>query len=89
MRLQAHCLSCFKTIANGSHQGPLPLEKERLQWCLHHPNFSEDRAFIEVFLEQLAFAGCQLEDLASELGISPLELTLEDLIDAKLDSHTK
>ena len=86
LRLLVHCLELFKTIANGSLKGALPLEKDRLQWCLDQPSLSQDRGFIEVFLEQLAFAGLQLEDLAVSLGVSPLELTLEDLISAKLDS---
>ena len=80
LRLLAHCLCCFKSIANGSSLGPLPQEEDRLKWLLAQPALANEEAFASLLLEQFVVAGCQLERLADECKITPLELTLEDLI---------
>jgi len=87
LRLLAHCLACFKKMSQGPLKGPFPIEKHRLEWCLRQPIFKTEQSFISVFLHQLSVAGLQLEKLAVSLGRSPLELTVEDLIDAISDSR--
>ena len=69
LRLMAHCLACFKSIANGASFGPFPEESYRLRWCLEQPNFGQDRAFISTLLVQLASAGHQLETLAKKMAL--------------------
>ena len=81
LRLLAHCLECFKTMAKGSASGPLPEEKDRMTWCLAQPSLANEEAFISVLLEQFAVAARQLERVAVICKKSPLELTLVDLID--------
>ena len=84
LRLLAHCLACFKLMAKGSPSGSFPNEEDRLKWLTSQSVFNNEKDFILVFLEQLSGAGKQLEVLAKEYNISPLELTLERLIDSKL-----
>ena len=83
LRLLAHCLSCFKLMANGSSEQTLPKEDVRLKWLLAQPALSNEREFVFVLLDQLAGAALQLERLAKECDISPLELTLEELINQR------
>ncbi len=80
LRLLAHCLFCFKEIANGSSYGALPSKQKQFQWLLVQPALSNDQEFILLLLEQFVLVGKQLESLANELQISPLELTLDQLI---------
>ena len=80
LRCLAHCLACFKNMAQGSNEGSLPNEENRLKWCLAQPMLVKDHSFIPVLLDQFSGAANQLESLANELGITPLELTLRDLI---------
>ncbi len=84
LRVLAHCLNCFKQISLGVSQGDLPNLKSRKDWCLQQPIFVKDQEFVSIFLEQLNVAGIQLEQIAKEIGRSPLELTLMDLIDFSL-----
>ena len=86
LRLLAHCLECFKKMAGGASSGSLPQEQDRLKWCLDQPNLVNDQAFISVLLEQFAAAGSQLEKVATLIEISPLELTLDDLLQAVINS---
>ncbi len=87
LRLLAHCLACFKLMSNGLNTGSLPSEDSRLQWCLDQPSLANESAFVSVLLEQFSVAGQQLEYLADISGKSPLELTLEDLIQARIHSQ--
>ncbi len=87
LRLLAHCLSCFKSISRGSTIGTLPKEQDRLKWIFSQPSLINDREFAFLFLDQLASAGLQLEKLADEYQISPLELTLDELIAASLRTN--
>ena len=80
LRVLAHCLACFKDMANGLNEGSLPNKENRLKWCLAQPSLATDQSFIPVLLDQFTGAARQLETVANELGISPLELTLRDLI---------
>ena len=84
LRLLAHCLACFKSMADGSSCGPLPKEEDRLKWLMSQPTLINEKDFITVFLKQLSGAAKQLEVLADESNISPLELTIERLIDSRL-----
>ena len=84
LRLLGHCLSCFKMMKNGLSSGPLPDQKIRVKWCLEHPKLCQDQVFIGVLLEEFEAAANQLEKLASDLEVTPLELTLTDLIKVSL-----
>ncbi len=89
LRLLAHCLVCFQTMAQGSSD--LPGEKIWLQWCLDQPGLSSEKRFISVLLEQFAAAARQLEEIALNFNIPPMELTLEHLIMAsvKASDHSE
>ena len=85
LRLLAHCLACFKSMANGVSIGPLPNELIRREWFLKQPSLFEEKEFISVLLKQFAIAAGNLERLATDCGVSPLELTLEHLISEGLE----
>ncbi len=85
LRLLAHCLACFRVMANGSKSGPLPTHQIRFNWCTRQPALVDEQSFIPVLLKQLDVAGQYLEALASAAGISPLELELQDLIKASVN----
>ncbi len=80
LRILAHCLACFKVMDNSSESGSLPNYQERMKWCMEQPKLSKDKPFISIFLNQLGTAGAQLEKIALDAGMMPLDLTLEDLI---------
>ena len=80
LRLQAHCLATFQQMANPLQQGPLPNRQRWQSWCEQQPQLVDDPDFMELLMMQFTVIAIQLEDLASGLGISPLELSLEDLI---------
>ena len=86
LRLIAHSLACFKSISNGSISGPFPKENERLKWLLAQPALNNQKTFVYDLLDQLARAALLLERMADQFNISPLELTLEDLIQFRLRS---
>ena len=73
-------------MAEDSSIGPLPHEDRRLEWFTSQPSLGDEKAFVSVLLEQVAVAASQLERIALGCGISPLELTLEDLIASRLHS---
>ncbi len=81
LRLLAHCLACFKAMSGKGQKGHLPAEPVRIEWCVTNPVLKEQKAFIPILLEQLSNAGEQLEAIANELGVTCLELELQDLID--------
>ena len=82
LRLLAHCLFSFKSMSKGLNSGTFPADKTRIEWCLQQPSVANDKTFLPVLLDQFSAAGKQLENLALSLGITPLELTLNDLIAA-------
>ncbi len=88
VRLLAHCLVTFKTMCNGSSVGQLPEQSSRLKWCLEQPILEQSGPFISILLEQLERAGDQLEKLAEDIGVTPLELEIDDLIEANLASKS-
>ena len=87
LRLLAHCLACFQSMAQETSLGPLPSDQNRLDWCLQQPSLARDKNFIHILLEQLSAAASQLEEIACKLGVTPLELTLTDLLDAYSPCH--
>ncbi len=89
LRLLAHCLVCFKEMSKESKEGPLPSKVERTNWCYKQPSLLKEKSFIPIFLEQLESAAQQLEQISSTLGISPLELTIKDLISYRLENNEK
>ncbi len=81
IRLMAHCLACFKKmVPESSTAGPLPSSSIRSKWLYGQFNELIDESFLTVLLEQFVSAANQLEHIADHFEISPLELTLEDLI---------
>ena len=88
LRLLAHCLACFHSMANGASLGPLPNDQNRLDWCLNQPVLASDKTFIQILLEQFSAAASQLEEIAVKLGVTPLELTLTNLVEGYLHLKT-
>ena len=82
LRLLAHCLFSFKSMSKGLNSGTFPVDKTRIEWCLQQPSVVNDHTFLPVLLDQFSAAAKQLEKLALSLSITPLELTLNDLIQA-------
>ncbi len=80
LRLMAHCLACFKLMGDKTAHFDFPIEAEQLQWCSAQRFFQNEKDFIPVFLKQLSVAESFLKDVAMELELSPMALTVEDLI---------
>tara|TARA_Y100001968_G_scaffold103088_1_gene93096 strand:- start:256 stop:615 length:360 start_codon:yes stop_codon:yes gene_type:complete len=80
LRMLAHCLECFKSMRRGEEDGSIPAKEVWLEWCLTNPKMVNDDEFVQVLFEQLSGAASQLERLAFVLKITPLDLTLRDLI---------
>lgn len=81
LRLQAHCLATFQHIAHPLTQGQLPGRDRWLEWCERQPQLANDPEFTEQLMMQFTVIATQLDALAKQCGISPLELTLSDLIE--------
>ena len=82
LRLLAHCLRSFQAIADQQQSGPLPDRGALEQWLLAQPQLVDEPQFRVLLLHQLLAAAQQLEDLARQRDISPLELNLGELIEA-------
>ncbi len=82
IRLLAHCLVSFRSMADDCKKGPLPNKQRRVEWCLKQPALANEKSFIPIFLKQMEIAGLELEKIAAYKIVTPLELTLEDLIKA-------
>tara|TARA_Y100001968_G_scaffold311512_1_gene333682 strand:+ start:873 stop:1235 length:363 start_codon:yes stop_codon:yes gene_type:complete len=82
LRMLLHCLECFKSMPNEEKTGLIPEKEVWLEWCLQNPIMFEDDDFVQVLLEQFSGAAIQLEKLSNTLEVSPLDLTLKDLINA-------
>ncbi len=80
LRLLGHCLACFKEMASGLRRGPLPTDEHRLAWFLKQADFKKDDPFLVVLLEQFVSAANQLNLIAEHYQITPLELSLANLI---------
>jgi hypothetical protein len=80
LRLLAHALRSLQDAA-GRGEGPLP-ERARLEvWAAAQPNLADDTRFRTLLVDQLIGAGVQIQDLADGLGVSPLAMTVDQLID--------
>ena len=82
LRLLAHCLACFQSMQPAPVDGGLPGESARKNWCLAQPLIAADPGFLLQMLEQFDVAALQLEGIATEQGVTPMELSLEQLIKA-------
>lgn len=81
LRLLAHCLASFQQMAAPARTGAIPSISQQRLWCETQPTLREDPQFAELLVHHFQGAARQLEDLAETLGITPLELTLQQLID--------
>ena len=82
LRMLAHCLQCFKSMSKNNTKGLIPVKEEWLDWCLKNPTMLKDDDFVQVMFEQFSGAAIQLERLSNDLKVAPLDLTLNNLIDA-------
>ena len=82
LRMLFHCLACFKSMSEGNKEGLIPGKEVWLDWCLKNPIMLKDDEFVQVLFEQFSGAAIQLERLATSLQVTPLNLTLNDLINA-------
>ena len=87
LRLLAHCLACFKQISKKKSHGPFPKKEEWWDWCMTQPSLNQDRAFVPVLLEQFTIASEILSKIAIDHGITPLELTVSDLITSSMQAE--
>ena len=84
LRLLAHSLFTLLTISNSLDLPDcqlLPTNEQCLEWLILNRGFDKEDSFIAVFLEQLDTAAKQLEVLGKHYSVSPLELSLDQLID--------
>ena len=80
LRLLAHALRSLQEAA-GRDEGPLP-ERARLEaWAAAQPSLADDPRFRSLLVDQLIGAGVEIQDLADGLGLSPLAMTVDQLID--------
>ena len=86
LRLLAHCLVSFQLMANGSKKGALPSDDIRIKWLQSREELTCEPSFLDLLLEQFKTVAEELESIAMKQKVSPLELTLEDLIKSSLDS---
>lgn len=82
LRLLAHCLRSFQVIAKPRTSGPLPNQSSLEQWLLQQPQLTDEPQFRDLLLGQFLSAALQLEGLARAKGLSPLELSIGELIAA-------
>ncbi len=82
LRMLLHCLECFKSMRDASQEGLIPGKEVWIEWCLKNPRMLEDDEFVQILFEQFSGAAIQLERLANDLKVAPLDLTLRDLINA-------
>ncbi len=82
LRMLLHCLESFKSMSKDNEKGLIPRKEVWLEWCLQNPIMFKDDEFVQVLFEQFSGAAIQLEQLATDLKVAPLHLTLRDLIDA-------
>ena len=84
LRLLAHALRTLQQVQR-IQQPPgtpeLPRQAAIERWLLAQPSLSQEPDFSRQLAQQLCHAGRQLEELALQQGVPPLELELETLID--------
>ncbi len=86
LRLLAHCLRSFQVMAEPRSSGPLPDQSSIEEWLLRQPQLVDEPQFRDLLLKQFLAAAKQLEGLARDQGLSPLELSLGGLIEASITS---
>ena len=84
LRVIAHCLACFRCMADDAQAGSLPDEVTRLKWFRGQSSYNKDEDFLNALATQFISAGKYLESLADHYQVSPLELSLDHLIDFAL-----
>ncbi|MBU6250727.1 MAG: hypothetical protein KGO47_06120 [Cyanobacteria bacterium REEB417] len=80
LRLLAHALRTLQQVQRHINSPYLPEPAAITQWLLEQPGLIQDPDFCERLALQLHGAGRQLEALATQHGVTPLELELEALI---------
>ena len=84
LRLLAHSLFTLQSISNTFDCLDcelLPNKEKCLEWLILKRGFNKEDSFVAVFLEQLDTAAKQLEVLGKHYLVSPLDLSLDQLID--------
>ena len=82
LRMLAHCLECFKSMNSENKEGLIPGKEIWLDWCLANPVMVNDDEFVQILFEQFSGASVQLQKLADQFNIAPLDLTVNHLIEA-------
>jgi hypothetical protein len=85
LRLLAHGLRTLQTIA-ARRQGPTPARGAIEAWVLGQPQIAEDPSFVQAFVRELVGLGAQLDRLAKNRSMTPLNLELADLL-AWIEDH--
>ncbi len=80
LRLLAHCLETFKSMPKSLSDDTFPNHAILLDWLKGRYGFAPEDPFVCALTEQLDVAAIQLEKIAVQKQIAPLELTLDDLI---------
>lgn len=80
LRLLAHALRTLQEVQRCSGEPHLPAQASIEQWLLAQPSLSDAPDFGRQLAAQLTRAGHQLEQLAQQHGVAPLELELDALI---------
>ena len=81
LRLLAHALRTLQQVQWCTAEPHLPQQAAIEQWLLAQSDLSQEPDFCRQLAQQLDSAGRQLEQLALQRGVAPLELDLEALID--------
>ena len=76
LRLLAHGLRTLQALADGT----IPDHATLVAWALQQEALAGDGDFARAFADQLVATAHQLEAIAQPLGLGPLELELNDLI---------
>jgi len=81
LRLLAHALRTLQQVQGCTTEPHLPQTAAIEQWLLAQRDLEQEPEFCRQLAQQLANAGRQLEQLAMQRGVAPLELDLDALID--------
>ncbi|MEB3200305.1 MAG: hypothetical protein VKK62_07240 [Synechococcaceae cyanobacterium] len=79
LRLLAHGLRTLQTIAS-RREGPPPGRQQIEAWAAKEPLLAGDPGFRSAFLPQLEGLAAQLQAIAAERDLTPLALSLDDLV---------
>jgi hypothetical protein len=80
LRLLAHSLRTLQRVQQDRGDLQIPTATVLERWLLQQPSLQGEPQFVQLLARQLAGAGQQLEQLAHEQGLAPLQLQLDDLI---------